>query len=345
MGITLKTHKILWGRSGNRCAICRNQLIIDETESDDESIIGDEAHIVSRKENGPRGYSALTSEQRDKYDNLILLCRNHHKTIDDQVHKYSVDELHKIKTKHENWVKKSLETEIDKTALTYANYLDELSQFLDIENWDAWTSHLLGSGQPCLYKSDLDRIRKISKFIITRFWPRKYQKLEDSIYNLKNVLNDLIVVFSIHASTEEHVEDEDHKIWTEKLYQNLKEWNDEKYIRLLDQFEYHVDLVEDLTLELTRAVNLLIARIREFVYPLYREEEGKVTVTAGPFADFGWKTYTLEYSKDEQELQYPYQGLRDFMTIRKDRDLNFGEGENYIPSYFPGNFDEYEPLE
>lgn len=54
MTITLKTHKMLWGRSGNRCAFpeCRKILVEDETETDNESIIGDEAHIVAKEENG-----------------------------------------------------------------------------------------------------------------------------------------------------------------------------------------------------------------------------------------------------------------------------------------------------
>ena len=95
MSINLKTHKLLWGKSGNKCAFedCRNDLIADETETDDESIIGDEAHIVARKENGPRGISKLSPEDRDKYDNLILLCRIHHKIIDDQHKFYTVEKL------------------------------------------------------------------------------------------------------------------------------------------------------------------------------------------------------------------------------------------------------------
>lgn len=86
MSILLKTHKLLWGRSGNKCAMpdCRNELIVDETETDNESIIGDEAHIIARSNDGPRGESEMSSEDRDKYDNLILLCRIHHKVIDDQ---------------------------------------------------------------------------------------------------------------------------------------------------------------------------------------------------------------------------------------------------------------------
>ncbi len=52
MTIRDKTRKILWGRSENRCAICKYELISDETQVDDESIIGEECHIISEKPSG-----------------------------------------------------------------------------------------------------------------------------------------------------------------------------------------------------------------------------------------------------------------------------------------------------
>lgn len=56
MTISLKTHKMLWGRSGNICAFpdCKKELVMDESETDDPSLIGEEAHIVAQKENGPQ---------------------------------------------------------------------------------------------------------------------------------------------------------------------------------------------------------------------------------------------------------------------------------------------------
>ena len=65
MAITDKTRKILWGRSGNLCAICRRELVMDATTKDDESVIGDECHMVAREINGPRGNSPLEISQRD----------------------------------------------------------------------------------------------------------------------------------------------------------------------------------------------------------------------------------------------------------------------------------------
>jgi hypothetical protein len=108
MAIADKTRKILWGRSGNRCAICRRELIIDATQTDDESIIGDECHILSAQPQGPRFSTATPPESLDEYNNLILLCRVHHKMVDDQHETYDVELLRQIKAKHEHWVASKL---------------------------------------------------------------------------------------------------------------------------------------------------------------------------------------------------------------------------------------------
>jgi len=57
MSTSLRTHKILWSKLGNRCAFpeCRCELAIDEFDILTSSVIGEEAHVIGRKANGPRG--------------------------------------------------------------------------------------------------------------------------------------------------------------------------------------------------------------------------------------------------------------------------------------------------
>lgn len=108
MAITDKTRKILWGRSGNRCAMCRRELVEGRTEGDDESVVGDECHIRSGQAHGPRYDPAFPAEDLHSVDNLVLMCRVHHKLIDDQPLTYTVGRLREIKAMHENWVSTSL---------------------------------------------------------------------------------------------------------------------------------------------------------------------------------------------------------------------------------------------
>lgn len=343
MGISLKTHKLLWGRSGNKCAFedCRNDLIADETESDDESVIGDEAHIVSRKEDGPRGVSSLSEEDRDRYDNLILLCKKHHKIVDDQFNFYTVEKLIEMKKNHEKWISDSLtvDDELTKEELAYATYIDEIVREIGFDNWQAWTSWLFGEGM--IFYSKLKELEKIPNYIITRFWPKRYPELEDSIYNLKAVLNDFLKVFHYHLDAEslrinQKEEIENKMVRTEKFYKSEYHFDRKVYDGLLAEYEYHIDLITDLVLELTRAANYLIEKIRKYISPSYREEEGKLLITYGPDMDFRFVNYKVEYNFEEKGRKYPYIGLREFMEERIERDLCFGTGinEKYLPNKF-----------
>src|SRR6266404_246752 len=101
MAITDRTRKILWVKAGGRCSICQVQLVTEGTDTDDPSVFGEEAHIVGQSPNGPR--AGIISDV-DSYANLILLCRKHHKQVDDQVGYYTVERLKEIKRQHEEWV-------------------------------------------------------------------------------------------------------------------------------------------------------------------------------------------------------------------------------------------------
>ena len=69
------------------------------------------AHIRSKREGSSRYDKDQTDEQRDSYENLILLCPNHHTLINKRENEniYSVDVLIKMKIAHENNVLKRLE--------------------------------------------------------------------------------------------------------------------------------------------------------------------------------------------------------------------------------------------
>lgn len=100
--------KILWGRAGNRCSICKEELVQGKTESDPHVVVGIHSHIIADSPDGPRGNSDLPLDQRHLYDNLILVCMRDSKIIDEQLSKYTVEELRRIKKEHEAWVSERL---------------------------------------------------------------------------------------------------------------------------------------------------------------------------------------------------------------------------------------------
>jgi hypothetical protein len=108
MAISDKTRKTLWARSGNRCAMCRVELVSEKNEHERNLNIGDECHIISSKPGGPRHVPDY-GKNYDGYENLILLCKNHHKTIDELWETYTDNLLRLIKSNHEIWIKTAIE--------------------------------------------------------------------------------------------------------------------------------------------------------------------------------------------------------------------------------------------
>ncbi|QJW90498.1 HNH endonuclease [Spirosoma taeanense] len=134
MAITDKTRKTLWARSGNRCAICRKELVAERNEHDRNLNIGDECHIISEKPNGPR-YTSDHAKDHDDYGNLILLCKNHHKTIDELWETYTVDLLKTFKNNHENWIRTVIDNADNKAKANAPRFLKRLTtgkQIVDI---------------------------------------------------------------------------------------------------------------------------------------------------------------------------------------------------------------------
>jgi len=110
VSITNETRKRLWGRSGNRCVLCRQELVRPDEEDLPGALVGEEAHIVARSPGGPR-YELIEPEARDGYDNLILLCANDHTEIDAQPSRYTVEGLQTLKRRHELWVRTRLQSQ------------------------------------------------------------------------------------------------------------------------------------------------------------------------------------------------------------------------------------------
>lgn len=107
MSITDKTRKTLWAKSGNRCLICRIELVQETEDASENVIIGEECHIVSEKGKGPRGEVQYLGDY-DSYDNLVLMCANDHKRVDELTDIYTVEKLRLFKSLHEDWVRSTL---------------------------------------------------------------------------------------------------------------------------------------------------------------------------------------------------------------------------------------------
>ena|GEM_PF-2486399 len=92
--------KRLFVESHNQCAEpnCPNSLMAE----DNTTVIGKICHIEAANKNGPRFNGDMNNDQRRSYENLILLCDEHHRIIDNPQNesKYNTEKLVEWKQNH-----------------------------------------------------------------------------------------------------------------------------------------------------------------------------------------------------------------------------------------------------
>jgi len=104
MAISDADSKLLWGRAAGICSNpgCRADLtaVLEERRSYN---VGEMAHVIAKKEKGPRG---VEGGGDDTYENLLLLCPTCHRHIDKAPEgEFTVDQLLEWKHQHEREIR------------------------------------------------------------------------------------------------------------------------------------------------------------------------------------------------------------------------------------------------
>jgi len=141
MAITQKSIKILWSAAGGFCAFpgCRERLTFSEAGEFAPYTLGEMAHICGDEPGASRHDTNQTPKERDDYQNLILLCPNHHALIDrpENETRFPVALLHSFKNDHEAFVLERLRPELSDDKRGIAR---EISPLL-AENHQAWLNY------------------------------------------------------------------------------------------------------------------------------------------------------------------------------------------------------------
>lgn len=218
MTIKHKDIKILWGRSGNRCAICLTELTQDAAEASAVYTLGEQAHIVGEKNDAPRGQSLLEPNERDSYHNLIPLCPNHHTEIDRNEADWPIERLHQIKSEHELWVTETLSETIDHVNLAnqaaLSSMIDSTFENCDLENWQTWTSFALSPDQSWS-KDRIDAIWNFRQKVIGAVWPNDYDEMRRTTITFSVLIHAAAQKFLEHTTVGENV------YITDRYYQRL----------------------------------------------------------------------------------------------------------------------------
>jgi len=93
---------MLWGRAAGRCEFSGcNRLLSFHSKTKEDVNLAEAAHIIGFSEDGPRGEEELSEKLGRDISNLMLLCKECHKTIDANKTDYPVGLLRQMKEAHE----------------------------------------------------------------------------------------------------------------------------------------------------------------------------------------------------------------------------------------------------
>ena len=115
---TVADKALLWAYSGGRCCFpkCDVELVLEADENDPSKVIGKIAHIEAKSDTGPRANLSLSDRERDTYQNLILLCPNHHEMVDARERTHTVDTLRGWKKIREKKIREMLTEEMARVS-------------------------------------------------------------------------------------------------------------------------------------------------------------------------------------------------------------------------------------
>lgn len=312
MGLSVQGRKMLWGRSGNQCSFtdCTFELAQANDSSSKAVVIGEEAHIVAQKSDGPRGTSPLTRDQRDEYSNLILLCPTHHSLVDADETRFPVEVLLSMKAAHEDSIRPSQDRSALQSDEQWARIIDGLTTRLDLDNWDDNYTGFFQGGEVTLKASFVKDAKAALVWLAKRPWPNGHEKLKNICIGTGLVLNELLCKLNENSyEVDVYIK--------YRTYYKIREWNEPLYNQLLAEYKLDRSLMEDLALELTRHVNWFSDEVRRQIDPDFRFEEGYCSLTTAD--GFGTALLTPRFTRQEVQQEHPFRGIKAFMDDRRTR--------------------------
>lgn len=307
--------------------------------SEDEIAVGRECHIVARSDDGPRGPKSLDASQqerwtsliaeRDGYPNLVLMCGRHHDLIDADVAAFPIERLVEIKREHERDIAAQMSPQDrhgDAIEIRYASIVDEWARRIHIDEWSNRMSRLVADAS--IREEVFDELEPVRDWLLRRVWPRTHPRLEQAFLNFRLISEDLEGVASWFSSHHNGL------LLVDRVYKEVGPTTPENREFLERRSEYFQDLAADLTVEMTRAVNLICDRVREELWPNYRLEEGYALIGLGMDGSLRYQTLRPLYPPDVPDC--PYQNLSKFVMERSNYDWARGEGMPPTGAGLPG---------
>lgn len=287
MSIGVVDRKLLWGRSHNQCAFpgCSQQLTVDlddpesQVLSDAGAVLGEEAHIRSSKEDGPRHDSDYDSTKIDSYANLILLCPTHHTLVDkDGGRSHSVEDLENMRNDHEALMhaRESLADEHRRVLIErMAARIQVWEQKIGVADWQNLT-WMLNYPTPYIRTAQRARLFDTGEWLLAQDWPAEFPRVGEAFQRFRQVLRVLVE----HIATDFELKPDTDRWELDRSHKRIP-WNPPLYAELIERYRLNCMITWFLTVELTRAANWIIKAVRTDLDPLYRFDAGMILMREG----------------------------------------------------------------
>ncbi len=178
-------HKLITD-SGGRCNFpgCGEKVIYDYEGGTYVKIV-EFCHIIGDSSKGPRGHPKQSELMKKDPKNIIILCANHHKIIDNNVDIYTVDVLRQMKVNHTQWVNERLDglKEAVWTLILHSgNVTGICAPNLDKEliSKDFYGTHIIGETEELVFDEFLTKTKNWFEFKkVQEEWWEKFMNQKD----------------------------------------------------------------------------------------------------------------------------------------------------------------------
>ncbi len=263
-----KDQKILWGRAAGMCSFCRTKLTFDDGNND-PATVGAMCHIVGEKEGAARFNSNLSTEERNSYSNLILICSHHHDIIDEDETTYTIEKLHILKNDHENWVNENLANQNpDPDEVVYSDLIDTITVLLKLESWPWFIDNAVRN---LVHEEYLHAQGILNRKLLGAIWPEKKPELKDAIYSVLQAFDSFMTNFMSNSELRR-----DNFFGRDLTYKRI--YPNPDYHEYKEKEDRWIDINFWLLCDLTNKLNHFAAMVREFSNPMYFRIAGKFLI-------------------------------------------------------------------
>ena len=191
----------------------------------------------------------------------------------------------------------------------YIPVFDKILSLVDMPNYSYWTYSWAMAGTSKISVATYRSLEDLNSFLQRISYHQGYEVYNNLLKNLGTLVSDYLYLCN------EHIEKIGQEVYTiERFYKRIP--NNPDYENQLNEFNEYCWLICDMTLELTRLLNLLLERIRDKVSDYHIDE--------GVFVIDTMAREKTEYRNSEKS-DSPYPGLKKFVQIRSDRNYYYSK--------------------